>query len=362
MKIASRCDLACDHCYIYRSADQGWRSQPAVMSAATMDHTAERIAEHAAAHALPQVGVVLHGGEPLLAGPGRIRHFVRRVREAADAVATRVDVRLQTNAVRLTGAHLDLFDELGVRVGVSLDGDAEAHDRHRVDARGRGSHAAVAKGLRLLSARPALFGGLLCTVDLANDPVSTYEALLPYSPPRVDFLLPHGNWTRPPPGREAGSAATPYGDWLTAVFDRWYCAPRRETGVRLFEEIVNVLLGGVSRREDVGLGPTRYVTVDTDGAIGRSDILKSAYQGAADTGLNVGAHPFDAALPAARLLSPACRACRIVRVCGGGLHPHRYRAGEGFDNPSVYCPDLFRLISHIRCRLTADLAGLRAAP
>ncbi|MFF7837244.1 hypothetical protein ACFZC6_00125 [Streptomyces ossamyceticus] len=63
-------------------------------------------------------------------------------------------------------------------------------------SRGRPSHARVAEGLRLLDdpRRRDLFVGRLCTVDLANDPVETYEALLDFAPPRVDFLLPHGTW------------------------------------------------------------------------------------------------------------------------------------------------------------------------
>ena len=34
---------------------------------------------------------------------------------------------------------------------------------------------------------------------------------------------------------------------------------------------------------------------------------------------------------------------------------HRYRAGDGFRNPSVYCADLTRLITHIHRRVGADL-------
>ncbi|MGH3248417.1 MAG: aKG-HExxH-type peptide beta-hydroxylase, partial [Trebonia sp.] len=34
--------------------------------------------------------------------------------------------------------------------------------------------------------------------------------------------------------------------------------------------------------------------------------------------------------------------------CGGGLYAHRYRTGSGFDNPSVYCGDLEKIISHVR--------------
>ena len=69
LKVHSRCDLACDHCYVYQSADQSWRDRPMAISDETIAWTAQRIAEHAKAHQLPAVQVVLHGGEPLLAGP-----------------------------------------------------------------------------------------------------------------------------------------------------------------------------------------------------------------------------------------------------------------------------------------------------
>jgi uncharacterized protein len=47
-----------------------------------------------------------------------------------------------------------------------------------------------------------------------------------------------------------------------------------------------------------------------------------------------------------------------MEICGGGLYPHRYRDGEGFRHPSVYCPDLLRLITHVRNRVLADLTTI----
>lgn len=373
LKIHSRCDLACDYCYVYEMADQSWRSRPIRMSYETATAAARRIAEHVSAHDLPSVRLTLHGGEPLLAGPDLIAHVVTAVRTAVRDAAgpgVRVDACVQTNAVGLDLDYLRLFDELDVGIGVSLDGDAHAHDRHRKRANGRGSHAAVVAALEPLAAGPfrRLFNGILCTIDVRNDPVRTYEALLELEPPAIDLLLPHGNWTAPPPARVPGAAATPYGDWLVAAFDRWYRPPRQETRVRLFSEIIRLLLGGASTTEVVGLSPVGVVVVETDGSIEGSDALKSAYEGAPATGLNVTRDPFDAALrlpsTAARqigdlALSGACRACRLRRVCGGGLYAHRYRAGSGFANPSVYCPDLFRLITHIRRVVESDVAALR---
>ncbi|WP_103962328.1 FxsB family cyclophane-forming radical SAM/SPASM peptide maturase [Nonomuraea solani] len=371
VKLHSRCNLACDYCYMYEMADQGWRRQPRRMSKMTVDRVAARVAEHALAHRLGDVEVILHGGEPLLAGVDHTRYAVRSLRSALAGVAG-LTVRVQTNGVLLDEAFLEMFAELDVSVGVSLDGDADGHDRHRRRVSGRGSYDEVRAGLERLTS-PAyrhLFGGLLCTVDLANDPLVTYKALLEFAPPMVDFLLPHGHWGAPPPGLPDPGAI--YGEWLIPIFDHWYGAPRRETRIRLFGEIVRLVCGRPSRSESIGLSPAAMLVVETNGGMEQVDTLKSAYDGATGTPLNVYRDSFDTALllPAiaarqigARALSPTCLACDIAQVCGGGLYPHRYRPGSGFRNPSVYCADLYRLITHIRRVVAADVELLaKAAP
>jgi uncharacterized protein len=363
IKIHSRCDLACDYCYMYEMADQSWRGRPRRMSGEIAERTAMRIGEHARAHRLASIGVVLHGGEPLLAGRDLITNLVTGVRMAA-GTGVAVDTSVQTNGIGLDEAYLRLFDQLGVKIGVSLDGGARAHDRHRRFPSGRGSYAAVSAALRRLvdGGYQHLFSGLLCTIELRNDPVETYESLAAFGPPRIDFLLPHGTWESPPPGRIPGEFDTPYADWLIAIFDEWYTVPL--TRVRLFEDIMHLILGGTSSTEAIGLAPSRVVVIETDGAIEQADMLKVAYPGAPETGLHVDRDPFDAALltpgVAARqlgelALAEECRACRIRRICGGGLYTHRYRADTGFANPSVYCPDLMSLINHILQTMQADI-------
>jgi uncharacterized protein len=363
LKIFSRCDLACDYCYMYEMADQSWRTQPKRMTRAVAERTAERIGEHAQAHGLSDVAIVLHGGEPLLAGPAAIEHAVTAVRTRVGDQA-RARASIQTNATGLNEKYLELFRRLDLHVGISMDGGQQAHDRHRRYASGKGSYAAVAASLRRLTEGQYrdLFNGILCVIDTRNDPIATYEGLLEFGPPRVDFLLPHGTWADPPPGRGADDNRTPYADWLAEVFDRWYDDPR--TDVRLFSEIIRLLIGRGSSTESVGLAPASFVVVETDGALAQVDSLRAAFHGAPATGLHVDHDSFDDALlvpqVAARqlgydALSPQCQGCNIWRVCGGGLYSHRYRPGSGFANPSVYCPDLMRLIGHIRSRVCADV-------
>lgn len=368
LKVHSRCNLSCDYCYIYEMADQRWRSQPRRMSRPIVRRAADRIAEHARANGLNRVSVTLHGGEPLLAGVDHLRFVLETVQKttAPDLV---VDFHVQTNGTLLSATFLDLFDEFNVRVGVSIDGGEAAHDLHRRRADGRGSYEDVRTGLRRMT-EPRyrhLFSGLLCTIELRNDPVAVYESLLEFEPPSIDFLLPHGNWETPPPGRPLDET-TPYGDWLVAAFDRWYGAAAAETRVRLFHEIIRLSFSRqLSGTESVGLSPATMVVVETNGQIEQVDSLKSVFDGASETPLHVLSDSFDTALilPSlaarqigVRALADQCLSCGIRQVCGGGHYPHRYRSGTGFRNPSVYCRDLIRLITHINELVAKDVRAL----
>lgn len=366
LKVHSRCNLSCSYCYIYHQADQGWRAQPTQMSKGTLVAAAERIAEHAHRHELPDVHVVFHGGEPLLAGLEFLSFAISTLRRTVPADVG-LTFHIQTNGVLLDWEVVYCLAEAGVKVGISLDGGVEQQNQHRSSLGGRHHFKSIIDNVRLLGS-PRFresFSGILCVVDLDCDPIEVYESLLDLRPPALDFLLPHGNWSSPPEGRGNGEAGTPYADWLVDVFDRWYDAPAQETEVRLFQEIIGLLLGGSSRVESVGLTPSTVIVIETDGSLEQVDALKSTYHGAAATGLNVRDHHLDTALEhpgvvarqVGRLaLADECQNCRIRDVCGGGYYPHRYRAESGFRNPSVYCPDLLELITHIQTRVMTDLA------
>jgi len=51
------------------------------------------------------------------------------------------------------------------------------------------------------------------------------------------------------------------------VFDRWYGAPHKETGVRLFDDLLSLIFGGNSGSEQIGLSPAGVVVAESDGAI-----------------------------------------------------------------------------------------------
>ncbi|MGA2825238.1 MAG: FxsB family cyclophane-forming radical SAM/SPASM peptide maturase [Streptosporangiaceae bacterium] len=368
VKVHSRCDLACDHCYVYEAADQSWRGRPVVISDDVISRTAQRIAEHATLHSIRTVQIVLHGGEPLLAGVDRMRKIITQLHVALRDVC-HLDLRIHTNGVRLDQKFCELFAEYGVKVGISIDGDRDANDRHRRYANGRSSYEHVIRAIGLLRTERfrRLYAGLLCTIDIASEPLAVYDALMALEPPRVDFLLPHATWDAPPartPGR-----GSQYADWLIAIFDRWV-ADGRPTSVRTFESILSTLTGGGNTTEALGLAPSSLAVIETDGSYEQVDSLKAAFDGAPATGFDVFSHALDAVARHPGIvarqqglagLCQECRDCPVVTSCGGGLYAHRYRPDSGFSNPSVYCADLLKLITHIKRHLPETAAQRRPA-
>ncbi|GAA4252601.1 FxsB family cyclophane-forming radical SAM/SPASM peptide maturase [Dactylosporangium darangshiense] len=356
LKVVNRCNINCDYCYVFHGADQSWRGLPVRTSTDVAHAVARRIDEHATAHGLDHVDVVLHGGEPLLAGPRHLGAVLQILRDRVPFAS----FELQTNGMLIDDEWLDLFERFGVQVGVSLDGPPAANDRHRVSHRGRSTADAAVRGVELLRSRPHLFAGILAVVDLDNDPVEVHDYLAALGPPVIDFNLPHATHNSPP--RRTDPDEPEYGRWLSRVYDAWIGADSYTHSVRILEDIMALSLGAKGSVESLGLAPADIVVIESDGAIENVDTLKAAAPGAAGLGLNVFGHTFDevAQHPAIRqrqtgmaALAEDCQRCPLVSVCGGGYLPHRLSAERGYRNPSVYCQDLAYLIRHVQATLPA---------
>ncbi|WP_329462076.1 FxsB family cyclophane-forming radical SAM/SPASM peptide maturase [Streptomyces sp. NBC_01431] len=354
LKVANRCNIDCDYCYVFNSQDQAWRTLPARMSVDVARAAARRIAEHTTKYGLRTVHVVLHGGEPLLAGPRHLEDLLRALREGIPP-DTEVRFELQTNGTLLSAAWLDLFEQYEVSVGVSLDGPPAANDRHRLTHASRSSAASAVRGIELLRSRPHLFAGLLAVVDLANDPVEVHDYLASFEPPTIDFGLPHGTHDEPPHRNDP--ALPEYGLWMSRVYDAWLARPQCRHSVRMLEDIVALSSGVHSAVESLGLAPPTSIVIESDGSIEGVDTLRSVEEGASWLGLDVYNESLDEAIHHPKLLhrqhgksalAEQCQSCPLVEVCGGGYLPHRFSAARGYRNPSVYCADLEYLIRHIQ--------------
>jgi len=330
VKIASRCNLDCDYCYVYHHADQSWRNMPRLLSDVHRDSFCQRLSEHVRAEGLGQVAVILHGGEPLLAGHLAIVRFADEVRSAVGP-GVEVDIGIQTNGLLLSDEVLDALEEARIGVSLSMDGPREAHDLHRTTRRGRSSYDKVQAALERLRRRPAVFAGVIAVIDASVPADRLLRFFDAHGVTRLDFLLPDSHHERPPPGRDVDPQL--YERWLTDAFDTWL-DQYPHIAVRTFEALLDGVAGLPSATDAFGYGDVSLVTLETDGTWHDLDVLKVAGEGSTrlmgtvtDTSIAMLAGS-EALAGHRRLLmktglSKTCQGCQVVDICGGGAVPHR---------------------------------------
>ena len=367
LKVASRCNLDCGYCYVYHMGDDSWRRQPKLLSQPVGRLITSQLGALKHYQGRP-FSVVLHGGEPLLLGTERLRGLFTALRHE---LGSECGISVQTNGVLISDAFLDLCSDHDVTISVSLDGPPEVHDRFRVDRLQQPSHAKVVAGIERLRRHPSadrLFSGVLAVVDPVTEPLMIYQYFKEMGVPSVDFLYRDGNHTHLPYGKTSVESVE-YGHWISAVLDQ-YVADPAPLRIRMLDDMIKLLLGGVGVKEGVGLTDYGILVIDTDGTVKKNDTLKSSPLGdgfqenwsLSTSSLSEIAQSlaFTEYHLAQRPSSATCKACPILRVCGGGMVTHRFREGSGYDNPTVFCADQQMLVGRMEHHLAPHVRN-RAA-
>jgi uncharacterized protein len=134
------CNLDCSYCYLPD------RSDKRRMSLETLDATLRKVA--ASPLLGPRLSIIWHAGEPTAVPSAWYEEAFGRIARVLDGVA--VVHHFQTNAMLIDDAWCNFFRRHAVQVGVSVDGPAFLHDRHRRTRDGRPTHARVVEGMKRL--------------------------------------------------------------------------------------------------------------------------------------------------------------------------------------------------------------------
>jgi uncharacterized protein len=359
LKVASRCNINCDYCYVFNMGDKGTTKMPKLMSQETIEAVTASLKDLAQSQRAG-FAVVLHGGEPLLLPKQRLKLLLTGLREALPAECT---LSIQTNGILISDDVLDVCVRTRTSLAVSIDGPQAANDRHRLDFKGRSTFDSTVAGIHRLKAHPNaadLFSGILTVIDLAVAPDTVYSFFKELGVPSMDFLFRDGNHSRYPVGK-ASFESVEYGQWISRLWDI-YMADKTPARVNILDDHTRLILGGHSSKEGKGTKIYGVVIIDTDGSVCKNDTLKSAFDGAdrferrwsvhrdrmADV---VSSDEFREYSQLQHPTSDECRKCPELAVCGGGMPLYRWREGSEFNNPSVYCRDHLFFIDHIRRRL-----------
>lgn len=163
----TECNLHCSYCYL-PPEDLKSRNR---MAPSIVNTLAEELETAAFDQRSPaedwQVSLLLHGGEPLMAGLEALEttHYqpFERLRKAG-----RIRHQIQTNGTLITKRTCDLFATYDVGVGVSIDGPGWVNG-HRVTASGQDTYARTMRGIERLTASGRGFSAI-AVVSLEDIP------------------------------------------------------------------------------------------------------------------------------------------------------------------------------------------------
>lgn len=354
LRISARCNLDCDYCYVFKHRDSAWKNYPPVMTYETIISFCGRLKEYISSHkAIKDVNVVFHGGEPLVFGTNRLLNTVDTINSEIGNLAC-MHYSLQTNGTLLTKEFVSECSKRDIGLSLSIDGMRSIHDKHRVYKNGTGSYDDVLRGMKLLKEYPNIFEGVIGVIDPTFNPDDVLSFFDSYNIENIDLLLPDSTYLDLPIGREQNPNL--YRDWLISAFDSWFFH-HQSLHFRTFEFLLGGLFGDNAELDAFGLGSLDYLTIETDGTYHTSDILKVAYENASYLGMDLTDNTIEEALASDkvkeynRLLSleslpKKCKMCKYSNLCGGGSLPHRYSSENLFDNPTVYCNEMYALIEH----------------
>jgi uncharacterized protein len=354
IKVATRCNIDCSYCYWFR--DAAVYDKPKLMSAAVLQQLLRRIEEHITRYSLAEFPIVLHGGEPLLWGVNNFNRFAEACKTISSRTGCEIPIAVTTNGVLVDDAWLNCFETYDISVAISLDGPAHVHDIHRRTFQGTGTHAAVERAARMLVARD-IGVTALAVCNPAYPPQHYVDFFADCGIVSYDIMIPDATVDETPPSIAA---------FYNGLFELWMKANRSRpvVHIRIISDMIAALLGNNSPTEGVGHKPVELCTVMTDGSVEAHDVLRIAGNGVTQTTFNIFEHAIDdvrneprwkAAREASINLSEKCRQCKFMNACGGGYLPHRFSRTNGYDNPSVYCDDLYSMFENMQSVLERHL-------
>lgn len=230
------------------------------------DDVLERMISTFMAVPMPEYSIGWQGGEPTLMGLDffkRVVHYQQKYGRSGANVGN----GLQTNGTLIDEEFARFLAQYNFLVGVSIDGPAEIHDRHRVYADGRGSHERIMRTVRTLQDTGAQYN-VLTLVNESNvqKPREVYRYLCDLG---VDFhqYIECVEFDEMGELQPYAINAQQWGDFLCEIFDEWYPNDTRRVSVRLFDSILSVMLGGPPTVCAMGTDCRQYFVVEHNGDI-----------------------------------------------------------------------------------------------
>ena len=365
------CNLDCTYCYYLDKKGLFAKGEQFRMSDDVLE---AYIRQHIGGQDVPTVEFAWQGGEPTLLGVDFFQKVVDL--QAAYANGKKITNAIQTNGTLLNDEWCSFFSEHKFLVGISIDGPARLHDRHRVDHHQRPTFHSVMRGLGLLKKHGTEFN-TLTVVGRKNsrEPITVYrflkevgshfmqfiplverEADAAANALGVDLALPpdpRGTAHPNPPVTSWSVGSERYGTFLVGIFDEWVRSDVGSFFVQAFDVALGSWLG-----EPPGLCTFAPVcggamALEHDGSLYSCDhyvypeynlgnILDVTVAEMANSTRQV-----EFGTDKSKALPGYCRECDVRFACNGECPKHRFiETPDGEPGLNYLCPSYKKFFHH----------------
>ena len=138
------CNLRCRYCFYCDITQKREEESYGIMSLETLETIIRKTLEAAE----KECTFAYQGGEPTLAGLDFFKESIR-LQEKYNTKGVHINNAMQTNGIAIDDEWAKFLAENNFLVGISVDGNKDAHDLFRVDAKGDGTWNRVQKTIRL---------------------------------------------------------------------------------------------------------------------------------------------------------------------------------------------------------------------
>ena len=321
------CNLKCEYCFylgktsLYPEREQ-YRMSDEVLERLTRQYIECQPPE------TREVNFAWQGGEPTLMGLDFFKQAVACQKKYARP-GMRITNALQTNGTRLTDEWGPFLRDSEFLIGLSLDGPEKLHDKYRKDRRGRGSFAAVMKGLEVLQRHQVEYNALVVVQsDNGKHPREVYDFVLEIGCQYMQFIpivekLDDGKVSHRSVGPEQ------FGRFLNTVFDRWRLGDIGRIYVQHFDLMLGLAMGYPAslcvHSEVCG----RNVALEHNGDLFDCDHFVFPENKLGNitqqsmTDMLDGPQAVAFGLDKRKGLPDVCGRCKFLRFCNGGCPAHR---------------------------------------
>lgn len=350
--VSSRCNLRCSYCYNGVDFREHNHIPQMTLEVAEILHKSLLNFDE------KFIKLIWHGGEPLLRGIDFYKSIIGiQQKLIAEFPQIHFENSVMSNGTLVTDEWVSFFAENKWRLGISIDGPPQIHNKFRVDVKQMGSFERAISG-KILAEKAGISPGMIAVITsetVKYPPEQVYSFLKSIA---TGFDL-SPCWEASCDGVKPEYSVEPsqFSKFMCDIFDLWWMEDDPQMNIRLFKNLLHGVLGGRPSNCAFNGSCAKFIAVDADGSVypcGKFAGIQEFHLG------NILYEPLNEIIKGEKYLSylnkaydipMKCKECKWLKACHNGCTYDKYRGNGEFDEFTPFCETWKTILEHIECRV-----------